>query len=213
MINNSFRLAVILTGLAAAAPQVAWADSQPSLIRCNPGGATWTVTKVGRASGGKVKIFEVKPEYSMLGNVDTPEFADKKQTKRNWTELKDAGSTFEFKAGKRMDFRDYWIVCFPKDTVVDLKLEFTKGDDLNSIPLTVKGFFHNGKWRKSGSLVPPWPKEQPPEVNMGYPDKAAQNMAPCILENFGEALAPPPKGKTGKGGKTATPANVFLTLN
>ncbi len=177
MLTRSIQCAIVLTGMAAAAPQAAWADSKPSLIKVIGTLAQWTVTKVSPASDGKCKIYETEPVYSVLNNVQTEEAV----------ELKEAGSDFAFKKDT-----SYWIVFFPKDRDVAVRLEFAKGKDLsaNKTSLTVKGTFYAAKWWKG------------PEVAMQYLNAGDGKMSIFNKANFGKGITP--KGKTPQ---------VFLTLN
>ena len=195
MCTRPFQFAIVMTGLAMAAPQAAWADSLPCLIKHVGNLAPWTVIKNCPVEAGKVKVFEKEPKYTRItGNVDTPEFADKKETIRNWTELKEAGDTFTFKKDKK-----YWMVFYPKDTVVAVRLDFVKGKATNMTTLTVNGFFHNGEWRKKSGITSI--AKAPPEVALAYGAGADRSMSEFNKENFGKGLAP-----AGK------PENVFLTL-
>lgn len=161
MRTRPFQFAIVMTGLAMAAPQAAWADSLPCLIKHVGNLAPWTVIKNCPVEAGKVKVFEKEPRYTRMGNVDTPEFADKKETIRNWTELKEAGDTFTFKKDKK-----YWMVFYPKDTVVAVRLDFVKGKATNMTTLTVNGFFHNGEWRKKSGITSI--AKAPPQVALAY---------------------------------------------
>jgi hypothetical protein len=211
MLTRPFPFAIVMAGLAAVAPQAARADSMPSLIQHIGNQAVWTVTKASDARKGKVKIFDVEPKYTRLtGNVDTdatPAVA----------ELKEEGDTFTFAPGKLVPGKladrtpkNYWMVVYPKDTVVELRLDFVKGQSAatnetrsgatNRTSLIVTGFFHNGEWRKSVGLTSL--SKKPPEVALAYDVKSDNKMSRFDKDNFGKGLTP--KGK---------PEKVLLTLN
>ncbi|MDR3673271.1 MAG: hypothetical protein P4L36_20665 [Holophaga sp.] len=170
MLNKNFRLALVVAGVTAAA----WADSKPCLIKVIGLQAPWTVTKASPAEDGKCKIYDTEPVYSSLNNVNT----------REAKELKEEGATFTFKQGK-----NYWLVFYPKDRKVSVRLDFVKGRTDNKTTVTVNGTFALTKWFKG------------PETAIAYQNSSDKGLVAFDKANFGEGNTP--KGK---------PEKVFLTL-
>jgi len=164
MINRPFQLAIVLTGLAAAGPQAAWADSKPSLIQVIGELAPWKVTKACPASDGKCKIYESEPSYTIWNNV---------QKDCENAELKEAGATYTFKARKK-----YWIVFYPKNTKVAVKLAFQKGGLDNLITLEVKGRYAATVWTSG------------PTFTIKYKHKSDEKLIKFNEANFGRAIEP-----------------------
>ena len=161
MPNRSFQFAIVLTGLAAAAPQGAWADSKPCLIEHIGLQAPWTVTKNCPPADGKCKIYDTEPEYSTLNNVKTPELKL----------LKAKGATFTFEANKK-----YWIVFFPNGRKVAVRLDFVKGRTDNKTTLIVNGTFAVATWFKG------------PEAALAYQNKSDKSMSVFNADHFGKGL-------------------------
>jgi hypothetical protein len=168
MLNRSFQLALLLTGLAAGAPQAAWADSKPCLIEHVGLQAPWTVTKSCPPGDGKCKIYDEKPVYSALSNVQTPEVK----------ELKAKGATFTFEANRK-----YWIVFFPSSRKVAVRLDFVKGRTDNKTTLAVTGSFAAATWYKG------------PEVTIAYKNTSDKSMSVFDADHFGKGLDAGEDGK------------------
>jgi len=131
MHTKYLKSAFLLAGAVMAAPH-AFADQSPSIIKVGKG--NWTVKKVCPENDGKCKIYETAPKYSSLKDITTPELM----------ELKQEGSTFTFSPN-----RNYWIVFYPKNTRVAVKLEFAASDSpATKSTLKVTGTFGMGMWTK-----------------------------------------------------------------
>ena len=92
-------------------------DPLPSLLRVKGGFAdkAWTVTIAGGLTKkGKCKIYDRKPQYDGDNRIKTDLVA----------ELKEGGSSYQLKNNK-----DYWLVFFPKYTLLNVRLTFEKGDN------------------------------------------------------------------------------------
>lgn len=112
MLTKYLKSALLLAGVVMAAPQAfAVADQFPSIIKVGKG--EWTVTKASPENVGKCKIYSTDPQYFAASIVTSP-----------LKELKEEGSKFTFAPNKK-----YWIVFFPKETRVAVKLEFAPRDN------------------------------------------------------------------------------------
>jgi hypothetical protein len=183
---RSIQIALLVTGMAAVAPQAARADSLPCLINVVGEQARWTVTKNSDAKDGKVKIYDQEPKYKSGQNVDEAKTP-------NVAELKDKGAKYSF-----MKKQNYWIVFFPKDQKVSVRLDFVKGTTDNMTSLLVNGWFHNKFWRAKKNTI----TEAAPEVNVAYKHPEGKTMNVFTPDNFGKGLTA--EGETNK---------ILLTLN
>lgn len=168
MSTRSLQCAIVISGLAFAAPQAAWADSKPCLIKVIGLQAPWTVTKACPAADGKVKLYDTEPEYDLKSSIRTDELQ----------ELKAEGSAFTFKKGTT-----YWMVYYPKSRTVAVKLEFVKGYGAsdNKTTLLVEGDYMALKWWSG------------PTVTDLYQNPSDKNMSVLAPAAFGKGITP--KGK------------------
>jgi len=170
MHTKYLKSAFALAGAIMAAPQAfALVDQYPSIIKVGKG--NWTVTKACPEGDGKCKIYDTEPKYSTyLKEITTTPLK----------ELKMEGSTFAFSPN-----RNYWIVFYPHNRRVAVKLEFAASDSPAS----------KSTLKVTGTYLGDW--TQGPQCNFSSPSARAvfvreyfakaNPVSPCLTLTGAEA--------------------------
>jgi hypothetical protein len=122
MLSRNFTIPKAGLLAACLASLSAWGAQPASLIVHNAKVTPWVISLDPRSSAGKIKIFDVPPQYDEDGELlnDSVKVAQIRAGSKKSDSKTNEVLSFTMERTKK----NYWIICYPKSCLVNMTINF-----------------------------------------------------------------------------------------